>query len=133
MDISSIQPRVDAANIPMEQLTGNSQLSEEQKLGEAARQFEAMLLRQILENSQKTVIQSKFSDNSTTAGIYRDLATSQLADQISKTGTLGLARSLEHQLTRQLHSTSAGPDRKPEAQPTAHATSAAARPGFCSA
>ena len=131
MDISAIQQRIDAANLSPEDLAHNSQLTEEQKLSEAARQFEAILLRQILESTQKTVIQSKFADNSTAASIYRDLVTCQLADQISKSGTLGLAKSLEHQLMRQ-HPASAGPDRNKEAQPTAHAISDVARPDFCS-
>jgi peptidoglycan hydrolase FlgJ len=132
MDIPPIQRRVDAADISPEKLAGNSQLTEEQKLSEVARQFEAILLRQILESSQKPVIPSKFTDQSTAASIYRDQVTQQLADSISKSGTLGLARTLEHQLTGQLHPASAGPDRKTEAQPTAHALSDAARPGSCS-
>jgi Rod binding domain-containing protein len=59
-----------------------------------ARQFEAILLRQILQSTQKTVIPSKFSDNSTAASIYHDLVTHQLADSISKSGTVGLAKTL---------------------------------------
>jgi flagellar protein FlgJ len=104
-------------------------LTEEQKVAEAARQFEAILLRQILENTRKTVIQSSFADNSAAASIYRDLVSQQLADSISKSGTLGLSKAIAQQLTRQLHP-SAGPDRKPEAQPTAHAISDVARPNL---
>jgi len=109
MDIPPIQRRVEAADVPPEKLAGNSQLSEEQKIGEVARQFEAILLRQILESSQKPVIRSRYTDQSTAAGICRDQVTQQLADSISKSGTLGLARTLEHQLTHQLHSDSAAP------------------------
>jgi Rod binding domain-containing protein len=132
MDISAIQRRIEAADIAPEKLSGNSQLTDKEKMGEVARQFEAILLRQILESSQKPVIRSKFTDQSTAASIYRDQVTSQLADSISKSGTLGLARTLEHQLTHQLRPASAGPDRKLEAQPTAHALSDEARPDFCS-
>ncbi len=83
-----------------------------------ARQFEALLLRQILQETQKTVIQSKYADNSTTAGIYHDMVTKQLADSISKSGTLGLAQSLERQLTRQIcPASTAGPDRPADAKP----------------
>ena len=134
MDITPIQRPVQAADIPPEQIANNSQLTEEQKVGEATRQFEAILLRQILASTQKTVIPSEFSDNSTASSIYHDLVTQQLADSISKSGTFGLARTLQRQLTRQLHpAASAGHDRKPEAQPTAHAGAEVARPHSCSA
>jgi Rod binding domain-containing protein len=132
MNVAALQPHINAADIPPELLSDNKQLTEDQKVGEVARQFEAILLRQILESTQKTVIPSKFSDNSTAASIYHDLVTHQLADSISKSGTLGLAKTLQHQLTRQLHPAStAGHDRQPEALPTAHAGSGVARPPSC--
>ena len=88
----------------MENLAGNSQLSQQEKLGEVSRQFEAVLLRQILQNAQKTHFASKFSGDSATSGIYQDMVTMQLADSISKSGTFGLAQSLEKQLNRELPS-----------------------------
>jgi len=111
MNIAPLQNNA-AADVPIEQLAHNRALTEQQKVGEVARQFEALLLRQILQETQKTVIPSKYADNSTTAGIYHDMVTNQLADSISKSGTLGLAQSLERQLARQLKPAStAGPDR----------------------
>lgn len=134
MEITALQNRHSAADIPPEQLAGSSRLTEAEKVAEGARLFEALLVRQILQESQKTVIQSKFSDNSNTAGIYRDLVTEQLAESISKSGSLGLAQSLERQLTRQLHRTSpAGPASTPTASPTAPAGSDAARPSLADA
>ena len=131
MDVSAIQPQLPAADVPLEQLVHNSHLTEEQKISEAARQFEAVLLRQILAETQKTVIPSSYSDNSTAASIYHDMVTKQLADSISKSGTLGLARTLQTQLSRQLHpASSAGHDRKPEALPTAQSGAGVARPHF---
>jgi Rod binding domain-containing protein len=118
MNIPSIQKHLAAADIPPEQLAKNSQLTEEQKTGEVARQFEAILLRKILESSQKTVIRSEFSDDSTTTSIYHDMVTNQLAESISKSGTMGLAKMLEHQLTRQLHPLAPGAqDAKLELKP----------------
>ena len=38
----------------MEKLAGNTNLSQEEKIGEVSRQFEAVLLRQILQTAQKT-------------------------------------------------------------------------------
>ena len=98
MNASPLQRQIVASDIAPEQLAGNSRLSGEQKIGEASRQFEAILLRQILSASQKTVIKSEFSDNSTAAGIYQDLITNTLADNISKSRAFGLAKTFEQQL-----------------------------------
>jgi len=130
MNVSPLQNNP-AADVPIEQLAHNHKLTEEQKVAEVSRQFEALLLRQILQETQKTVIQSKFADNSTTAGIYHDMVTTQLADSISKSGTLGLAQSLERQLSHQLRPTSpAGPDRPAGAAPTSPPETEAVRPTF---
>src|SRR5262245_52648290 len=103
MEIPALQKTQSASDVPLERLAGNGQLSETQKVAEAARQFEALLLRKILEETQKTVIHSEFSDDSTAAGIYRDMVTQQLAESISKSGNFGVAKTLERQLNRQLH------------------------------
>jgi Rod binding domain-containing protein len=133
MAVSPIQHRPETAEIAPEQLSHNKLLTEEQKIGEVARQFEALLLRQILSETRKTVISSEFTDNSTAASIYQDLVTLQLANSISKSGTLGLAQMLQQQLSRQLHPASpAGDDCSPEAQPTAPSGTGVARPLSCS-
>ncbi len=117
MNIAPLQNN-SATDVPMEQLAHNRTMTEQQKVGEVSRQFEALLLRQILQETQKTVIPSKYSDNSTTASIYHDMVTNQLADSISKSGTVGLAQSLERQLTRQLQPASmAGSDRSAGTKP----------------
>ncbi len=99
MNIAPIRSAVDAANTPVEELAGNKSLTEQQKIAEASRQFEAIMLRQILSESQKPVITSEFTDNSTAAGIYQDYITNTLADSISKSGTFGLAKIFEKQLS----------------------------------
>jgi flagellar protein FlgJ len=119
MQIAPLQRQMHAEDIDPERLQANSQLSEKEKVAEASRQFEAMLLRQILENTQKTVIKSKFSDNSTSSSIYRDLITNQLADSISKSGDFGLAKTFEQQLDRSAPPTpKAGDGGTPDASPT---------------
>ena len=100
MDINPLQRRVDASNIAPERLAGNPNLTQAQKIGEASRQFESVLLKQILSDSQKTVIPSEFSDDSTASGIYHDLISQALADSISKSGTFGLAQTFAQQLNR---------------------------------
>ena len=119
--------------VPPERLANNSALTEQQKLDEASRQFESILLKQILDSTQNTVITSKFSDNSTSADIYRDMITTQLADSISKSGAFGLAKTLEHQLARQSHippEAAAGAVRN--AQPTLPSGAHAHRPPLSS-
>jgi len=127
MNVAALSGHLPAAEVPPERLANNAALTEEQKLAEASRQFEAILLRQILESSQKTVIPSKFSDSSTASSIYRDMATSQLADSISKSGAFGLAQTFEHQLARQANPRSeAGTRAHSSAPPT---TRSGAQPG----
>jgi Rod binding domain-containing protein len=102
MEINSLasQP-IDASNLPLESLAGNKQVSESDKIAQASRAFEAVLLRQILSETQRPVFPSKYVGNSTTDGIYRDEVVNQLADSISKSGSFGLARSLARELQRQ--------------------------------
>lgn len=99
MQISALQPKIDPSHLQLESLAGSQALTEEQKIGEASRQFEAVLLRQFLAESQKTVIKSEFTDNSTASGIYQDFITNQLADSLSRGGGIGLAKSFQSQLS----------------------------------
>jgi Rod binding domain-containing protein len=100
MNVSPLQPSIDASTIAPERLAKNPKLTEQQKIAEASRQFEAILLKQVLESSQKTVIKSKLTEDSTSSGIYHDMVTAQLADSISKSGKFGLSQTFEHQLDR---------------------------------
>jgi len=95
--------------IPAERLAANKTLSEQEKIAEASRQFEAVLLRQILSDARKPVFKSSLTEKSATSAIYDDMVTSQFADSISRSGEFGLARSLASQLkpeTKQPDSTS---------------------------
>ena len=103
MEVNPLQRRIDASAIAPEKLAGNPALTQDQKVAEASRQFEAVLLRQILSDSQKTVIPSELSDNSTAAGIYQDVITNTLADNISKSGAFGLAKTFTQQLNHPDH------------------------------
>ncbi len=102
MEIGAIQPHVKAADLPLERLATNAALTEQEKVEELGRQFEAVLLHQILSDAQKTVFKSKYSDESTTSQIYRDMTVQQLADSISRSGAFGLGKTLSRDLTRQL-------------------------------
>jgi|SRR5271170_1729099 len=102
MDISPLQPHVKASSVPFDQLAGNPNISESDKIKESCRQFEAILLRQILGESRKTVIKSSDEGDSNETDIYNDMVDNQLADSISRSGSFGLAKSLESQLIRQV-------------------------------
>jgi flagellar protein FlgJ len=99
MQIAALQPNVDASHVPLESLAGSRTLSQDQKISEASRQFEAVLLRQFLSESQKPIITSEFTDDSNSSGIYQDMITNQLADSLSRSGGIGLAKIFERQLT----------------------------------
>jgi len=102
MDIFPLQPHVKASVIPFDQLAANANVPESEKVKEACRQFEAVLLRQILGEARKTVIPSAGKSDSNVSGIYDDMVNNQMADSISRSGAFGLAKSLQSQLVRQV-------------------------------
>jgi len=97
-----IQRGIRAADLPLEQLAGNSKLSEAEKVAEVSRQFEAVLLRQILGDAQKPAFASTMNPRSVASGVYQDMITQQLADSISRSGAFGLANSIKPQLEQAL-------------------------------
>ena len=97
MNIPPLQRHVHAASLPLDKLATNKDVPQEEKVAEVSRQFEAILLRQILSDAHKNMLGSSAS-----AGIYQDLLTSQLADKISHAGGIGLAGKLKHELGREL-------------------------------
>src|SRR6185436_8243272 len=103
MPITSINPhvKVDPADVPLEKLSTSKALTEEQKTSEMTRQFEAVLLRQILNEAQKPAFKSKYASTGVSSAIYQDLMVNQLADRISSSRTVGLAQELETQVSRQ--------------------------------
>jgi peptidoglycan hydrolase FlgJ len=119
---SSLTPHVKASQLPLEKLAENRQLSESERLTEVSRQFEAILLRQILGEAQKPVFQSTFTKSSVAGDVYKDMVTNQMADQISRSGSFGLAQHLESQLQHQLC-----PDSAPDATASLSPTQAPAR------
>ncbi len=102
MQIPALQRNVAADDLPLEKLAANREVSEEEKIAAASRQFEAILLRQILHTAQKPMFKSNLFPQSVTSGIYQDMVTHQLAEDISRSGALGLGDSIKAELSRQL-------------------------------
>jgi peptidoglycan hydrolase FlgJ len=109
MEIPPLHRAVRASELPLDRLAANPNVPEKEKVAELSRQFEALLLRQVLKDIRKTVIPSDLLPESLASNIYQDMVTQQLADAMSKSGTLGLARSLEKDLSRQLKDTTLSP------------------------
>ncbi len=82
----------------MEQLAQNNKLTEAEKIGEVARHFEAILLRQFLNEATKPLMGGDEGMNAAQKGIYQDMITNTLADSISKSGQFGLSQMFRHQL-----------------------------------
>lgn len=104
MNISSLssQSHVRATDQPFEKLANNPNISDKEKTTEACRQFEAVLLRQILTDATKTLFKSSANPESSSDGIYQDMITNNLADQMSRAGGFGLSRVLTKQLQHEL-------------------------------
>ena len=107
MDISGIQRTVKASDLSLDHLATNRNVPEGDKVKEVSRQFEAVLLRQILTQANKPMLGSPLIKSSTTSAIYQDMITNQLAEQVSRSGSFGLAKSLSHQLGHELHTAQA--------------------------
>jgi Rod binding domain-containing protein len=106
MEIGAIQfqRQVKAAELPLEKVAKSSHISDAEKVKEVSRQFEAILLRQILGHAQKGMFGS-----TSEAVIYQDLVTTEFANKISQAGGMGLAQRLEKELGRELAKQTDGP------------------------
>ena len=122
MNVLASHPRIEASQLPLESLAGNASISDADKVAEVSRQFEAVLLRQIMQDIRKPVLAPAEGD-ATTTGIYSDMINNQMADSISRSGGFGLAKSLAGQLTHQVLGRAPAPGQASAAAtsvPTAH-------------
>ncbi len=92
---------VQAANLTPEQVAHSPALSERQKVAEMSRQFEAVLLRQILTEAHKPVFKSSMNLGSGTASVHQDMLINEMANQMTRGGGAGLADQLTKDLARQ--------------------------------
>lgn len=99
LEIASLQHKISAANVPLERLAGSTKISEQEKIAEVSRQFEAVLLKQILAQAQKPMFGEALGFSGAGSAIYQDMITQQMADRISQGGSFGFAKVLEKELT----------------------------------
>ena len=102
MNLLALQPRVKASDLPLTELAANQHISDQEKVAEVSRQFEAVLLRQILQETRKSSVAPASSADASVSSIYDDMINNQLADSISRSGSFGLARSLQGKLAHQV-------------------------------
>jgi flagellar protein FlgJ len=99
---SALQGKIKASELPFDSIASNTKLSNADKISEASRQFEAVLLRQMLGEARKSMSGTAGGEGeSSTTSIYNDMVNDQLAESISRSGAFGLARSLQSQLVMQ--------------------------------
>jgi Rod binding domain-containing protein len=102
MNPLAIHPRIRASDVPLNDLAANKSIPDTEKVAEVSRQFEAVLLRQILQEARKSCVSPSSSADATTSGIYDDMINGQLADSISRSGSFGLAKGLQGELAHQV-------------------------------
>ena len=90
MDIASISAQLSPTELDKPETGGHPDPA---KLAKVSRQFESILLRQILGESMKPLLQSGPSGQ-----VYGYMLTDALAQKISDAGGLGLAHVLQAQL-----------------------------------
>ena len=99
MEVNFSERKVAATELPIEQLAKNTHLTDAERIAGVSRHFEAILLRQFLSEAQKPVLDPKGGLHGAANEIYKDMMVNVLAEQISKTGTLGIAQSFQSQLS----------------------------------
>jgi Rod binding domain-containing protein len=84
-----------AGDLPLEQLAKAPGVSEAAKVAEATRQFEAILVRQLLRSARQSSQATDAPGGTVAADIYWDLVHENLADAITRGGGLGLGTALQ--------------------------------------
>jgi len=86
----------------------------QEKIREMTQKFEAVFVRHLLNEAQKPVIGGGAIAAASSRGIYQDMIVERMADQISESGTFGVARSLELQFRHSSQVTASTPHAAPE-------------------
>jgi Rod binding domain-containing protein len=102
MNIGATNSGVRASDLSVEQLSTSSVITEQQKVAELARQFEGVMIRQMLREARQPMTDPALGGGSSETRAYTDMVTDRLADSITHSGGIGVASSLQAQLLRQI-------------------------------
>lgn len=89
------------APMSLDKMSHNSRAPEKEKVAEASRQFESMMIRQILNSAHLTFSATGKKTANSSESIYQDMITSSLADKMTASGGFGLATTLQAQMDRE--------------------------------
>lgn len=97
MDAINTSPTPDMVT-PLKQMVHNKNISEQAKLAKASQQFEAMMLKQILEDGLKPLFKGALDTNKGSQGMYQHMITDSLSQELAKSESFGIANSIQHQM-----------------------------------
>lgn len=104
MDITALNSQTRVTELTFDQVAREASLPATDQANDVGQQFEAVLLRQILNDATKNLFSTEES-NATTSGIYQDMVTNSLAESMTRSGGLGLSKVLAKQLRIESNST----------------------------
>ena len=87
-----------ADKVDLARVASNTNLSESEKIIVAAKRFEALLARQILNDAYKPILAEGMGMSGVSSEIYRDMIVNQLGDAVGKSGAFGISTAVHSQL-----------------------------------
>jgi len=85
----------------LQQMSTKDVQEEQQALKKATEDFEAIFLTMMFKNMRNTVPEGGLTEKSFGRGIYEEMQDEKMAEDISASGGVGLAKELYQQLSRQ--------------------------------
>jgi len=102
MEINGAKDILQTSNLTdqegLQRMLHSKTIDEKAKIGEVSRQFEAVMLRQVLEKSLEPMFEGIMDENGSAFSMARYFWTDSLADEITKGGGLGMSTVLQAQL-----------------------------------
>ena len=95
------QPTTLGGTSDLGRLANHTHLKEEEKMEAVAKEFEVMLVKQVLKSAQQPLTESgsTFFPTQGTGAIYGDMMIDTLSGSVGRAGQLGLARLFQQQLS----------------------------------
>ncbi len=97
--LGSLQGGAYGAQTDLDRIAHDKNLTESEKVGELAKEFETMLFKQIIKGMQKSLEGSSMMPTKGPSSIYGDMMMDALAHSISQSSQLGLSKTFQEQIT----------------------------------